>query len=752
MNHTTSPALDEVRQQLESIQEIAVETEQGVEELEVAFYPLDQGDAPSSDVDEQVAALVDAARTNQKNAITPNASAVGYVSNARNATAQSNAFQFWAPAEDISLGVGSLVRHSAPEPNNPGTTIITYGVVAKTDGHTLGLDDFATHVYEQDGAPPLDSIQPSQSRRRPIVNCETKVLTSSQKMQRPILSGPVYVIRADELAAVHGKTVDAWPGLDYMLLGFYQDSAGEFGILAEERERVLGPKQGHAVLSGLPGAGKTSLYQTTTISLFAQLHNDSPGVATLAFNAKGADLLFLDHLDTSELSDDDRKMWKAAGVDINERPFGRCIFYVPLADDGLNRNTLRVNSEADIPGYSETREFSLGIQALWPYLGFFFDKQSSAASNLLAEVEQFFEDEHGDEGFTLGDVLRLFREKIKRPQKERSGDRWEGFNHSVIQAVYQRLSALPAILGGLIDINGKGFGLDVTDLKPRDIVVIDFERIMANPRNSEVDENVIKIITAYVLNRVTEAMTRGTVPVDHVIVFADELNRLAPRHGDSGIGAYLAQIARTTRDRGVVLFGAGQFRSGINEDILKSASVHYSMQTPEDELNDRIYNTLSEEFKTRLTQLKPGEALVKYPSLRTSIFVRFPRPFVLAGGVKWKTLFPPVAAHTTANCVASRLRRLDPERPPQTYEIKQLIEGLPERNAGGGDKQRETIVAILREVEMWYGSLPPMARSAAETPWARFTRLIKEQLVVRDTSAAGSRYTPMPIDPEDEEE
>jgi hypothetical protein len=143
--------------------------------------------------------------------------------------------------------------------------------VFDTEGNTLGLDDYAIHVYEQDAQPPIDSIQPAPSARRPIVNYHAKVLASTSTVQRPVLSGPVYAVCADELASLHGKSNDTWLDPNYMLTGFYEDIDGDFGIFAEERARVLGPKQGHVILSGLPGAGKTSLFLTLVISLYAHL-------------------------------------------------------------------------------------------------------------------------------------------------------------------------------------------------------------------------------------------------------------------------------------------------------------------------------------------------------------------------------------------------------------------------------------------------------------------------------------------------
>jgi hypothetical protein len=455
-------------------------------------------------------------------------------------------------------------------------------------------------------------------------------------------------------------------------------------------------------------------------------------------NVKGADLLFLDHLDQEDLNEQDKKMWEAAKVNIKTYPFKRVIVYTPLAEDGVNRNSLRNNPKADIPEYSETREFALGMQDIWPYLDFFFDKRSDTMTNLLAEIAEHFRENNNETGFSFAQVVDLFEREINQTPLQPP---WKEFSRGTIRAVAQRIRSLPATLGGLIDIIGKGFGLDqLTDLQPYDMIVVDIERIMANPRDPAVAESTIKIITAYVLKQITEVMTRGQCNVDHVIVFADELNQLAPRTGHSGIGDYLAQLARTTRDRGVVLFGAGQFRSGINEDILKAASVHYSMRTPEHEVDARIYSSLSPEFKARLTQLKPGEMFLQYPSLRTGVFAQFPRPFVFTGANRWRNLFSPVT-RSFAECVAERLQRLPAAYPPQTNEVKQLINDTlqkvkPER----AEATKKEIVALLRNIEMTIARKSSEASATGQpTPWEMFSHLVQEKLGQQISSSAIDR-------------
>ena len=426
---------EENRQELETFRAAyeALSQEKRIEPREevivIRDYPEDRGDDEGNEDDEEIAALVLEAQAEREKMTNRQLTSqeilpIGYVTNARNAASRSDMFQFWAAAEETSLGIGSIVRHTAVVPLHADT----YGIIVDTTGSTLGLDDYAIHVYEQDAQPPLGSIIPAPSARRPIVHYHAKVLASTHQILRPVQSGPVYSVTARELAEVHRKAQDRWLDPQHLLLGFYEDAKGTFGIFGEERARVLGPKQGHVIFSGLPGAGKTSLFQTLVISLYAQLRNMGeggpdrefrvPGVATLAINVKGADLLFLDHLASGELGEIDCNMWQAAGVDIEKHPFGSVVVYTPLKEDGFNRYSLRSNPGADIANYSETREFVLGIQDIWPYLGMFFDKTSTGATALIAEVELQLKETHKD-GFTLVDVLNLFERDINKPKNER---------------------------------------------------------------------------------------------------------------------------------------------------------------------------------------------------------------------------------------------------------------------------------------------------------------------------------------------
>src|SRR6266568_3264563 len=181
------------------------------EVIVIREYPEDRGDDEVAEDDEEITAMVLAAQAERDKIadqrFTPQQTApIGYVTDARNAASRSDMFQFWAPAEEISLGIGSIVRHTTTIPQ----PVETYGIVVDTTGSTLGLEDYAIHVYEQDARPPLDSIIPAPSARRPIVHYQAKVLASTHPALRPVLSGPVYAVTAGELAEVHRKAQAVW--------------------------------------------------------------------------------------------------------------------------------------------------------------------------------------------------------------------------------------------------------------------------------------------------------------------------------------------------------------------------------------------------------------------------------------------------------------------------------------------------------------------------------------------------------------
>jgi hypothetical protein len=83
------------------------------EVLEIVHYPEDRGDDEQDEYENMVETIVQNALAEKERYGSPPMQSssreqpIGYVSNARNAASQSDVFQFWAPAEEVSRAIAS---------------------------------------------------------------------------------------------------------------------------------------------------------------------------------------------------------------------------------------------------------------------------------------------------------------------------------------------------------------------------------------------------------------------------------------------------------------------------------------------------------------------------------------------------------------------------------------------------------------------------------------------------------------------
>jgi DNA helicase HerA-like ATPase len=177
--------------------------------------------------------------------------------------------------------------------------------------------------------------------------------------------------------------------------------------------------------------------------------------------------------------------------------------------------------------------------------------------------------------------------------------------------------------------------------------------------------------------------------VQHVVVFVDELNKYAPADGtDTYVRRMLLDLSERGRYLGLVLFSAQQFRSQVQRRVVGNAGTGIYGRMDMDELATPGYATLSPATKIKLATLPKGELMVRHPHFTQPIFVKFPRPAVLASrdGVE---RFPPAAELPFADAVARQMRLLD--RGITADGIRALIEGRRQ------DDVRRALSATRRE-------------------------------------------------------
>ncbi len=286
---------------------------------------------------------------------------------------------------------------------------------------------------------------------------------------------------------------------------------------------------------------------------------------------------------------------------------------------------------------------------------------------------------------------------------------------ATIRKVRNRLNGIVSRAHGLVVNDDAVSDLPWGRFEDRAVYVVD----VAN-----VEPEAQDLVFARVVSKLREGLESGTLGVNHVIVFADELNKYAPSDGpDTYVRKMLLDISERGRYLGLVLFGAQQFRSQVHRRVVGNCGSAVYGRMDMDELATPGYAVLSHATKTKLASLPKGDLMVRHPHFTQPVFVRFPKPAVMRGrdGIE---RFPPRQEMPFEDAIAHGLRRLDRRVP--VNEVKDLIAG----------RDREEVLQAFHQTERTRpGDVIGFFRS-------RLRKKVATELV--DESA---RAVPVPDDP-----
>jgi hypothetical protein len=110
------------------------------------------------------------------------------------------------------------------------------------------------------------------------------------------------------------------------------------------------------------------------------------------------------------------------------------------------------------------------------------------------------------------------------------------------------------------------------------------------------------------------------------VVVLDELNKYAPRDGQSPIKDMLIDIAQRGRSLGVLLVGAQQTASRVAAEVLENAALRVVGRLDAAEAERSEYGWMLPSTRARARLLKPGTMVVSQPSIPVPLVVDFPFP------------------------------------------------------------------------------------------------------------------------------
>src|SRR5262249_58119231 len=221
---------------------------------------------------------------------------------------------------------------------------------------------------------------------------------------------------------------------------------------------------------------------------------------------------------------------------------------------------------------------------------------------------------------SLRQLNNLFAEIDAHFEEHPDSSDWPGHHKFTIKKARNRFNGLLAKFGGLLTDGVVAYGnLPRVDesFADQEVRVVDIARC---------NTNVQELLVSSVVTEVWKKAEREELGVDKVIVFVDELNKYAAGGSQGGLRDTLVDIAARGRHLNVVLFGAQQFRSKVDDEVVGNAATSFYGRIGDEEITNPSYRSLSESTRAELLSLAKGTLLMRHAHIPVPIFGVFPKP------------------------------------------------------------------------------------------------------------------------------
>lgn len=552
---------------------------------------------------------------------------------------------FWfAVAPGASVSMDDLVVVGTRKPD--GQPVHFYGIVDHVRTRHEGV------TFDSDVQDVVAGLLPAS------VSYAARVLVTRVAPENFIPPQP-----GDEVRHARGDDLRLALSADKMKRSFPGGLLADGQVLPINYQFVNGEQGGHINISGISGvATKTSYALFLLHAIFRggvlEGRNEGHRTRALIFNVKGEDLLFLDQ-PNREVEGVERGVQAAKNLPAGRyellglpaTPFRDVQFLAPPKGGQGDVIVPDVEQRAQgvTPFVFSLREFC-GRRML-PYvfpdgsgslnLGFVIGNMEEKLARLAAGDDAPYltvEDWQPDTEVLLSENLRFdemgktrietfgalvsYLEYKLLEQNEGEGDpRWVlKQNQGTLRAFIRRLRGVqkhlsPLVRGDLTPALAAKYRPEVLKQGVQ-TTVVDIHKLGAHAQS---------FVVGVLLRDLFEHKERYGRQ-DTVFVVLDELNKYAPREGDSPIKDILLDIAERGRSLGIILIGAQQTASEVERRIVSNAAIRVVGRLDLAEAERPEYRFLPQSFRARAGILQPGTMLVSQPDVPNPVLVNYPFP------------------------------------------------------------------------------------------------------------------------------
>jgi DNA helicase HerA-like ATPase len=405
-----------------------------------------------------------------------------------------------------------------------------------------------------------------------------------------------------------------------------------------------GRKGGHMSISGISGVATKTSFALYFLRLLTSrpdvLGEGAANLRILVFNVKGEDLLWLDR-PNKVFTDDDRERWDKLGVPAE--PFPSVSFWAPprpRSGDVVIPDTGGRQDGVDAFAWTPREFIDEGL------LRFLFTDATDYRNQLpfveervRAQLRRFATDVEGRPGAVvlrdptdgadpalavvphrgervIVDLRSLIEgiEEFVDPADGEPETRWTGrVQGGTVSAFLRRLHAAEQRLGHLVRA-GESRRIDRAAAQ---VTVVGIQTLH--------DLGQRFVVGALLAETFDEKERTGQrLPLSVVVL--DELNKYAPREGQSPLKEMLIDIAQRGRSLGVLLVGAQQTASKVASEVMENAAIKVAGRLDAAEAERPEYGWMLPSTRARARLLKPGTMILSQPALPVPLVVDFPFP------------------------------------------------------------------------------------------------------------------------------
>ena len=391
-------------------------------------------------------------------------------------------------------------------------------------------------------------------------------------------------------------------------------------------EFLNGERGAHVSISGISGvATKTSFALWLLHSIFRSgvLGGGGRNSKALVFSVKGEDLLFLDKTNV-RLDDALRQDYQVLGLPAE--PFESVGFFAPpTPQDPTGRPHVTGRTSGVSAFWWTLAEFC--TEGLLPYV--FADVEDErnqytmVVHNVASKLKYEAVPAGVDGAVTIeGKTLRTYEQLVDFVVEQLSDDAtrgsWAGpaigpgTANAFIRRLISSVRPLREILRGDLP---KSDGRTVST-EGQQITVVDLHQLQERAQRF-----VVGVVLAAETRR-KEAAGTGSL----LFTMIDELNKYAPREGNSPIKDTLLDIAERGRSLGIILIGAQQTASEVERRIISNSSIKVVGRLDPAEAGRPEYGFLPPSQRQRATLAKPGTMFISQPEIPVPLAIDFPFP------------------------------------------------------------------------------------------------------------------------------